>query len=38
MLEPTSLPNGVVALIAGTIIVLVRSLSIKQGWNLPKIK
>lgn len=37
-LEPTSLPNGAVALIAGTIIVLVRSLSIKQGWNLPKIK
>jgi uncharacterized membrane protein YeiH len=38
LLVPTSLPNGVVALIAGTIIVLVRSLSIKQGWNLPKIK
>ena len=38
LLEPTSLPNGVVALIAGTIIVLVRSLSIKQGWNLPKIR
>jgi uncharacterized membrane protein YeiH len=38
LLEPTALPNGAVALIAGTIIVLVRSLSIKQGWNLPKIK
>jgi uncharacterized membrane protein YeiH len=38
LLEPTSLPNGAVALIAGTIIVLVRSLSIKQGWNLPKVK
>ena len=38
LLEPTSLPNGAVALIAGLIIVLVRSLSIKQGWNLPKIK
>jgi uncharacterized membrane protein YeiH len=38
LLEPTSLPNGAVALIAGTVIVLVRSLSIKQGWNLPKVK
>ena len=38
LLEPGSLPNGAVALIAGTAIVLVRSLSIKQGWNLPKVK
>ena len=38
LIEPTSLPNGAVALIAGTVIVLVRSLSIKQGWNLPKVK
>ena len=38
LLEPTSLPNGAVALIAGTVIVLVRSLSIKKGWNLPKVK
>ena len=38
LLEPGSLPNGAVALIAGTVIVLVRSLSIKQGWNLPKVK
>jgi uncharacterized membrane protein YeiH len=38
LIEPTALPNGAVALIAGTVIVLVRSLSIKQGWNLPKVK
>ena len=38
LLEPTALPNGAVALIAGTLIMLVRSLSIKQGWNLPKVK
>ena len=38
LLEPTSLPNGVVAIIAGSIIVLVRSLSIGKGWNLPKVK
>lgn len=38
LLEPTSLPNGAVALIAGGVIVLVRSLSIQKGWNLPKIK
>ncbi len=38
LLEPGSLPSGAVALIAGTAIVLVRSLSIKQGWNLPKVK
>jgi uncharacterized membrane protein YeiH len=37
-LEPTSLTNGVVALIAGLIIVVFRSLSIKQGWNLPKVR
>ena len=38
LLEPTALPNGAVALIAGGVIVLVRSLSIQKGWNLPKIK
>lgn len=37
LLEPTALPNGVVALIAGLAIVLVRTISIKQGWNLPKV-
>jgi len=37
-LEPTSLPNEAVALISGSFIVLVRSISIKQGWNLPKVK
>jgi uncharacterized membrane protein YeiH len=38
LLEPSTLPNGAVALISGSLIVLVRSLSIKQGWNLPKVK
>jgi len=38
LLEPSTLLNGAVALIAGSLIVLVRSLSIKQGWNLPKVK
>jgi len=38
LIEPTALPNGAVALIAGTVIVLVRSLSIQKGWNLPKVK
>jgi uncharacterized membrane protein YeiH len=38
LLEPTSLPNGAVALISGAVIVLVRSLSIQKGWNLPKVK
>lgn len=38
LLEPTALPNGVVALIAGLAIVLVRTISIRQGWNLPKVK
>jgi uncharacterized membrane protein YeiH len=37
-IEPTTLPNGAVALVSGAAIVLVRSLSIKQGWNLPKVK
>ena len=37
-LEPTELTNGVVALIAGLVIVLFRSLSIKKGWNLPKVR
>jgi len=38
LLEPTALPNGAVAVIAGLIIILVRSLSIQKGWNLPKVK
>ena len=38
LLEPTALPNGAVALISGGVIVLVRSLSIQKGWNLPKVK
>jgi uncharacterized membrane protein YeiH len=38
LIEPTSLPNGAVALISGSVIVLVRSLSIQKGWNLPKVK
>ena len=38
LLEPTALPNGVVAIISGAIIILVRSLSIQKGWNLPKVK
>jgi uncharacterized membrane protein YeiH len=37
-LESTALPNAAVALIAGLVIVLFRSLSIKQGWNLPKVR
>ena len=38
LIEPTTLPNGAVALISGAVIVLVRSLSIQKGWNLPKVK
>ena len=38
LIEPTALPNGAVALISGAVIILVRSVSIKQGWNLPKVK
>jgi uncharacterized membrane protein YeiH len=38
LIEPSSLPNGAVALISGAVIVLVRSLSIQKGWNLPKVK
>ncbi len=38
LLEPTALPNGVVALISGSVIILVRTLSIVKGWNLPKVK
>jgi uncharacterized membrane protein YeiH len=38
LIEPSRLPNGAIALISGAVIVLVRSLSIKQGWNLPKVK
>ncbi len=38
LLEPTTLPTGVVAMISGSVIVLVRTLSIEKGWNLPKVK
>jgi uncharacterized membrane protein YeiH len=38
LLEPTSLPNGAVASISGAVIILVRSLSIEKGWNLPNVK
>ncbi len=38
LLEPSTLPNGAVALISGAIIIFVRTMSIKKGWNLPKIK
>lgn len=38
LLEPTALPNEVVALISGSVIILVRTLSIEKGWNLPKVK
>jgi uncharacterized membrane protein YeiH len=38
LLEPTALPNGVVAVISGVVIISVRSLSIQKGWNLPKVK
>ena len=38
LLEPTALPKGAVAVIAAIIIILVRSLSIQKGWNLPKVK
>jgi len=38
LLEPTALPNGVVAVISGAVIISVRSLSIQKGWNLPKVK
>ena len=38
LLEPTTLPNGAIALIAGFVIVLVRTISIRQGWNLPKVR
>jgi uncharacterized membrane protein YeiH len=38
LLEPTDLPIGVVAVISGAVIILVRSLSIQKGWNLPKVK
>ena len=38
LLEPTTLPNSAIALIAGFVIVLVRTISIRQGWNLPKVR
>ena len=38
LIEPYGLANGVIALISGAVIVLVRSISIARGWNLPKVK
>lgn len=38
LIEPTALPNEVVALISGMVIIFVRSISIARGWNLPKVK
>ena len=38
LIEPTALPNEVVALISGAVIILVRTVSIARGWNLPKVK
>jgi len=38
LIEPSALPNGIVALISGAVIILVRTVSIARGWNLPKVK
>ena len=38
LIEPSALPNEVVALISGVVIILVRTVSIARGWNLPKVK
>ncbi|MSY58703.1 MAG: hypothetical protein F2658_04305 [Actinobacteria bacterium] len=38
LIEPTALPNEIVALISGAVIILVRTISIARGWNLPKVK
>jgi uncharacterized membrane protein YeiH len=38
LIEPYGLANELIALISGTVIVLVRSISIARGWNLPKVK
>jgi uncharacterized membrane protein YeiH len=38
LIEPSALPNEVVALISGAVIILVRTVSIARGWNLPKVK
>jgi uncharacterized membrane protein YeiH len=38
LIEPSALPNEVVALISGVVIILVRTVSIARGWNLPKAK
>ena len=38
LIEPSALPNEVVALISGAVIILVRTVSIAHGWNLPKVK
>ena len=38
LIEPSALPNEIVALISGAVIILVRTVSIARGWNLPKVK
>lgn len=38
LIEPSALPNEVVALISGVVIIFVRTISIARGWNLPKVK
>jgi uncharacterized membrane protein YeiH len=38
LIEPSALPNEAVALISGVVIILVRTVSIARGWNLPKVK
>jgi uncharacterized membrane protein YeiH len=38
LIEPSAMPNEVVALISGVVIILVRTVSIARGWNLPKVK
>jgi uncharacterized membrane protein YeiH len=38
LIEPSALPNEFVALISGVAIILVRTVSIARGWNLPKVK
>ena len=38
LIEPSALPNEIVALISGAVIILVRTVSIASGWNLPKVK
>lgn len=38
LIEPSALPNEIVALISGVVIIFVRTISIARGWNLPKVK